>query len=244
MRNIKLIVNYNGKRYSGWQSQPGEDTVQARLERALSRTCKEVIRVVAAGRTDAGVHAFGQVVNFYSNIKIDIGNFPKVVNYHLPPDISVVSAEFVEPNFSARYSAKSKEYKYVVYNHRYRNAIYSDYSYQYPFPVDVELMQKASEILIGEHDFASFMGRKAVVKDSIREIYSIEISRNGDVVEFLFHGKSFLKNMIRIIVGTLLEIGRGRLTVDDLQMMLDSKNRALSGPTAGGNGLFLMKVHY
>ena len=244
MRNIKLIISYNGANYCGWQIQPGEITIQEKVEDALSKTFHEEIKTVAAGRTDAGVHALGQVVNFYAESDIDIGNLPKVINFHLPEDISIIGAEYVEDDFSARYCAKSKTYKYIVYNHRYRNAVYGSHTYQYPFPVEVDIMKEASKLLIGEKDFKSFMGRKAVVKDSIRTIYEIDIIRNGDFIEFTFYGKSFLKNMIRIMVGTLLEIGRGKLTTYDLKNMLEEKDRSIAGPTAGANGLYLVEVHY
>lgn len=244
MKNLALTVQYKGTNYSGFQIQPKDNSVQEELEKALTKTCKENIKLVAAGRTDQGVHALGQVINFHTKSTIDIGNFPKVVNYHLPSDISVVGARYVDEKFSARFSAKSKVYRYVVYNHRYRSAIHGEFSFNYPHPVDIERMREAVKPLIGTHDFTSFMGRKSIVKDAIRTIYSIDIERNGDFIEIIFHGKSFLKNMIRIIVGSLLEIGRGRRNINFLEMAMLREKRGTAGFTAPSSGLFLMEVRY
>lgn len=244
MANIALTVQYKGKHYCGFQRQPNVLSVQEVLEDALTKTLKKEISVVAAGRTDAGVHAYGQVVNFYADTTIDIGNMPKVINYHLPEDISIVEAKYVDEDFSARFDAKSKIYKYVIYNNKNRSAIYEDYSFNFPHKLDIELMKKAVVGIIGTHDFTSFMGRDSVVKDGIRTIYSIEISRNGDFVEILFHGKSFLRNMIRIIAGTLCDIGRGKLPVEFLQDSLLEKDRSKAGFTAPAKGLFLVEVRY
>lgn len=244
MANIALRVQYKGKHYCGFQWQPDLPTVQQVLEEALTKTFKKEITIVAAGRTDAGVHALGQVVNFYADTTIDIGNMPKVINYHLPDDVSIVDAKFVEEGFSARFDAKSKVYKYVIYNHRNRAAVYDDYSYKFPHKLDIELMQKATEGIIGTHDFTSFMGRDSIVKDGIRTIYSIDVERKGDFVEITFHGKSFLRNMIRIIAGTLCDIGRGKLPVDFLSDSLDHKDRSKAGFTAPAKGLFLVEVKY
>lgn len=244
MANIALTIQYKGKHYFGFQRQPNVITVQEVLEEALSKTFKKEISVVAAGRTDAGVHALGQVVNFHVETTVDIGNMPKVINYHLPSDISVVNGKIVEDDFSARFCAKSKIYKYVIYNNRNRSAIYEDFSFNFPHKLDIELMKKAVVGIIGTHDFTSFMGRDSVVKDGIRTIYSIDIKRCGDFVEITFHGKSFLRNMLRIISGTLCDIGRQKLPVEFLEDSLKEKDRAKAGFTAPAKGLFLMEVKY
>lgn len=244
MANILLKVEYNGKNYCGFQIQPNVLTIQELLEEALEKTFKEKIEIVGAGRTDAGVHALGQVINFHTETSVDIGNMPKVINYHLPEDISIVGAKFVSEDFSARFDAKSKIYKYVIYNNRYRSAIYGDFSYNFPHKLDEEKMQEAAKCLIGTHDFTSFMGRDSVVKDCIRTIYSIDIVRNGDFVEITFHGKSFLRNMIRIIAGSLCDIGRGKLPVEFLEKSLKEKDRTKAGFTAPPCGLFLVEVRY
>lgn len=244
MTNIALTVQYKGKAYAGFQRQPDVVTVEEVLEDALEATFHKKIDLVAAGRTDAGVHALGQVVSFKVDTTIDIGNMPKVINFHLPEDISIVGAKIVDEDFSARFSSKSKIYKYVIYNSRYRSAIYGDFSYCFPHQLDLERMQEAVKCLIGTHDFESFMGRDSIVKDCIRTIYSVDIERKGDFVELTFHGKSFLRNMIRIIVGSLCDIGRGKLPTDFLEKSLLEKNRAKAGYTAPACGLFLLEVRY
>ena len=244
MANIALIVQYKGKHYCGFQRQPDVLSIQEVLEEALIKTFKEKISVVASGRTDAGVHALGQVINFHVETTVDIGNMPKVINYHLPRDISIVDAKFVGENFSARFDAKSKIYKYVIYNHKNRSAIYEDFSFNFPHKLYIELMKQGVVGIIGTHDFTSFMGRDSVVKDGIRTIYSIDIERCGDFVEITFHGKSFLRNMIRIIAGSLCDIGRGKLPVDFLESSLIQKDRSKAGFTAPAQGLFLIEVKY
>lgn len=245
MVNIALKVSYKGTAYAGFQIQPDQVTVQEVLEDALSKTFKEDIKLVAAGRTDAGVHALGQVINFQvEDLKIDIGNLPKVLNYQLPGDISVVGAAIVDEDFSARFSAESKIYKYVIYNNRYRSAIFGDYSFCFPHHLDEERMRKAAGDIVGTHDFQSFMGRYAQVKDSIRTVYSVGVERKGDFIEVTFHGQAFVKNMIRILVGSLCDIGRGRLPVDFIKNAIDEKDRTKAGFTAPACGLFLMEVLY
>lgn len=244
MKNIALTVEYIGTNYCGFQIQPNVLTVQEVLEKALEKTFKEKIEITAAGRTDAKVHAFGQVINFKVDTTVDIGNMPKVINYHLPKDISIVDAKMKEDNFSARFSAKAKIYKYCIYNNKYRSAIYGDFAYNFPHKLDIEKMKRASQCLIGTHDFTSFMGRDSEVKDAIRTIYSIDIKREGDFVEIEFYGKSFLRNMIRIIVGSLCDIGREKLPEDFLEKSLKEKDRSKAGYTAPAQGLFLMEVKY
>ncbi|MDO5027751.1 MAG: tRNA pseudouridine(38-40) synthase TruA [Bacillota bacterium] len=245
MINIGLKVSYKGKAYAGFQIQPDQPTIQGFLEAALGKIFDQEIKIVGAGRTDAGVHAYGQVINFFvDQCKIDIGNLPKLVNAYLPEDISVVGAAFVDQDFSARFSAQSKIYKYVIYNNRYRSAIYGDFSFCFPHHLDIDLMRQAAQSIVGCHDFHSFMGRYADVKDSIRTVYSVDINRQGDFVELVFHGKGFLKNMIRILVGSLCDIGRGKLPVDFIERALEAKDRTKAGFTAPACGLFLMEVKY
>lgn len=244
MKNIALTVEYIGTKYCGFQIQPNVLTVQEALENALEKTFKEKIEITAAGRTDAKVHSFGQVINFKTKTTVDIGNMPKVINYHLPEDISIIDAKIVKEDFSARFSAKAKIYKYIIYNNRYRSAIYGNFAYNFPHELNIEKMKKASECLIGTHDFTSFMGRDSKVKDAIRTIYSIDIKKDGDFVEIVFYGKAFLRNMIRIIVGSLCDIGRGKVPVDFLEKSLEEKDRSKAGYTAPAQGLYLMKVEY
>lgn len=244
MAKIKATLHYLGTNYNGFQIQPDKKTIQGEVELALEKTFKEKIKVVAAGRTDRGVHALGQVISFDVDTTIDIGNFPRVVNYYLPDDISIIKSEFVEEDFSARFSAKSKVYKYIIYNYKNRSGLYGNLAFNYPHKLDINRMREAVKPIIGTHDFRSFMGRDSVVKDSIRTIYSIDINRSGDFIEIDFHGKSFLRNMIRIIAGSLCDIGRGKLDIDFLEKSLEKKDRKMAGFTAPAAGLYLMEVRY
>ena len=189
--NILIKITYDGTNFHGFQSQPDERTVEGELNKGLAKTLKEEVKVFYAGRTDRGVHALGQYANFYSDTTIDIGNLPKVINFNLPEDVSVVGAKFVPDDFHARYDAKLKKYRYIVNRSRYRNALLLNRAYEYPYEVDPERMRKALSYLIGEHDFNSFMGKGAVVKDSIRTIERIDVIEDGDFLYLDFVAKAF-----------------------------------------------------
>ena len=194
--NILIKITYDGTNFHGFQIQPDERTVEGELNKGLAKTLKEEVKVFYAGRTDRGVHALGQYANFYSDTTIDIGNLPKVINFNLPEDVSVVDAKYVTDDFHARYDAKSKKYRYVIYRSRYRNSLLYNRAYEYPYEVDPKRMQEALNYLIGEHDFNSFMGKGAIVKDSIRSIEKIDVIEDGKFLYLDFVAKSFLKNMI------------------------------------------------
>lgn len=242
--NILIKITYDGTKYHGYQIQKNEKTIEGELTRAVSETLKKPTKIYSAGRTDKGVHSMGQFANFYAETTIDLGNLPRVINYHLPEDISVVSAKKVSNDFHARFSAKKKIYRYIIYNSRYRNALFYNRTYQYPFELNLETMKKSFNYLIGERDFVSFMGRDAIVKDTVRTIYSISISSKNDFLYFDFVGKSFLKNMIRIIMGTAIEIGRGKYPPIYMKEVLENKKRKNAGPTVPACGLYLMNVIY
>ncbi len=242
--NILIKITYDGTKYHGYQIQKNEKTIEGELTRAVSETLKKPTKIYSAGRTDKGVHSLGQFANFYAETTIDLGNLPRVINYHLPEDISVVSAKKVSNDFHARFSAKKKIYRYIIYNSRYRNALFYNRTYQYPFELNLETMKKSFNYLIGERDFVSFMGRDAIVKDTVRTIYSISISSKNDFLYFDFVGKSFLKNMIRIIMGTAIEIGRGKYPPIYMKEVLENKKRKNAGPTVPACGLYLMNVIY
>lgn len=242
--NILIKITYDGTKYHGYQIQKNEKTIEGELTRAVSETLKKPTKIYSAGRTDKGVHSLGQFANFYAETTIDLGNLPRVINYHLPEDISVVSAKKVSNDFHARFSAKKKIYRYIIYNSRYRNALFYNRTYQYPFELNLETIEKSFNYLIGERDFVSFMGRDAIVKDTVRTIYSISISSKNDFLYFDFVGKSFLKNMIRIIMGTAIEIGRGKYPPIYMKEVLENKKRKNAGPTVPACGLYLMNVIY
>jgi len=242
--NILIKIAYDGTNFHGFQLQPDRRTVEGELNKGLYKTLKKETKIYYAGRTDRGVHALGQYANFYSDTTIDIGNLPKVINYNLPSDVSVIDANFVSEDFHARFSAKKKKYRYVIYKSRYRNALLYNRAYEYPHKINTDRMRKSLECLLGEHDYASFMGRNAIVKDSIRSIDKIDVIEDEKFIYLDFTAKSFLKNMIRIIVGTAIEIGRGNRDIDFMKEALLSKNRKKSGPTAPACGLYLMDVKY
>ncbi|MBP2024687.1 tRNA pseudouridine(38-40) synthase TruA [Peptoniphilus stercorisuis] len=244
MKNIVLKIAYDGTSYHGYQEQPGYSTVEGELYKAVESTVGHKVKLYMAGRTDKGVHALGQTVNFYSNTTIDLGNLPKVINYHLPGDISVMGAKYAEEDFHSRYSAKKKFYRYIIYRGKYRNPLYENRAYHFPYTLDLDKMRKSMECLIGEHDFKSFMGRHAVVKDTIRTINKIEITEKGELVYIDFYGKSFLKNMVRVLVGTAIEIGTNHRDVDFMNRALIAQKRTSAGPTAPSCGLYLMKIYY
>lgn len=242
--NVGLKVAYMGTNYHGFQMQPDCNTVESELTKAISKALMHDVKIYYSGRTDAGVHAQGQVVNFQTNTTVKIQDMARVINFHLPDDISVLEVWKASDEFHARFSAKGKHYKYIVYNSFHRNPLYFERAMHYSYEVDVERMQNALNLIIGENDYSAFMGRYAVVKDTIRRIDKIDVTRVGDTIEFDFYGKSFLKNMVRIIVGTALEIGRGRLEEDTLYKAMISKKRIKAGPTAPGHGLYLMEIFY
>ncbi|NMW84764.1 tRNA pseudouridine(38-40) synthase TruA [Peptoniphilus sp. AGMB00490] len=242
--NILIKITYDGTNFHGFQLQPDERTVEGELNKGLAKTLNKEVKIFYAGRTDRGVHALGQYANFYSDTTIDIGNLPKVINFNLPEDVSVVDAKYVPEDFHARYDARLKKYRYVVHLSRYRNALLLNKAYEYPYKVDPDRMRKALSYLIGEHDFNSFMGKGAVVKDSIRTIDKIDVIEEGDFLYLDFVAKSFLKNMIRIVTGTALEIGRGQREIEYMKEALKMKKRKAAGPTAPACGLYLVDVKY
>lgn len=243
-RNLKLTVAYDGTNYHGYQDQPGLKTVEGRLKEALEATFLQEIDLKSAGRTDKGVHSQGQVVNFKVDTDIDLGNLPRVVNFNLPPDISVLGVQVVDQDFHARFSAKAKLYRYVIYNGRYRNPLYENRACFVHFPLDEKKMEEALKDLPGLRDFGVFMGRHAVVKDTYRNLYRVDVKRKKDLIVVHFYGKSFLKNMIRRIMGTSIEIGRGLKDTNTLKRALESQDKTYLGPTAPAEGLYLMRVDY
>lgn len=244
MKNVKLIIEYDGTNYHGWQYQNNVNSIQEEIENALTIITGEFIDIFGSGRTDAGVHAIGQVANFYTTSQLPIERFKYALNMRLPRDITIVDSEEVDLDFHARFSAKGKRYKYIIYNNEMPSAINRNYSYHIINKLNVDEMIKASEYLIGTHDFRSFMTKGTVVKDTIRTIYSIDINKNSSFIEVIIEGSSFLRSMIRIIVGTLILIGNGKLKKEALPNIILGKKRCLAGPTAPAQGLYLQKVYY
>ncbi len=244
MKNIKLVIEYEGTNYSGWQRQENFITIQQTIEDAIESFIGENVSLLASGRTDKGVHALGQVANFKTSSSVPGSRYKYALKEYLPEDITIVDSEEVDLSFHSRFDAKRKIYRYKVYNSELPRALYRNFYYHFSYKVDIDKMIQASKYLLGTHDFRSFMGRKCSATSTTRHIYSISIERKLDFIEFTVDGNSFLRNMVRIIVGTLLQVGIGRFTVSDISDIMNSKKRENAGITAPAQGLYLEKVFY
>lgn len=242
---IKCTVSYDGSRFNGYQIQPNSRTVQGELEKALAKMHKRKrVQVVASGRTDAGVHAVGQVIHFDTNLNLPPSKWPIALNALLPDDISVKNAVLVNEDFHARFSAQKKEYRYRLYQSSCRDVFRRNYAYHFPYRLKVQEMKEAVHYLIGTHDFTSFCSAKTESENKIRTIYEADIWEEDDEMIFCFVGSGFLYNMVRILVGTLLEVGEGKRKPGELKQILEAKDRRFAGKTVPGNGLYLWKVYY
>ncbi len=245
MPRIKCTVAYDGTAFHGYQVQPNKRTVQSVIEQALSRIHKgAAVKVVASGRTDAGVHAVGQVLHFDTNITIPIEKWPIVLNSQLTEEITIQHAEQVAEDFHARFSVRGKEYRYRIYFDKVRNPFLRNYAHFSPQSLNIDKMREAALLLEGEHDFTSFCSAKTEVVDKVREIYRVEILEEDKELTISFRGNGFLYNMVRIMVGTLLEVGTEKLLPKDIKTILESKNRSAAGKTAPAHGLYLWRVDY
>ena len=244
MKRIGMVVAYDGTNYSGWQIQPNGITIQGILNEELTRLLGEKIEVQGASRTDAGVHALGNVCVFDTSSRIPGEKFSYALNQSLPEDIRIQLSEEVEPDFHPRYADSEKTYEYRILNRRFPVPTERLYSYFYHYKLDERLMQEAASFLIGEHDFASFCGSGAQVKSTVRTITRAEAERDGDMVIITVSGTGFLYNMVRIIAGTLIEIGNGQYPPERMKDILDAREREAAGPTAPARGLTLMCIEY
>ncbi len=244
MTRIALAVEYDGSRYHGWQRQQDVDSVQARLEAALSQVANARIDVVCAGRTDAGVHATYQVVHFDSNALRPDQAWLFGGTHALPPDISIVWARRVEPDFHARFSAITRSYRYVILNRQTRPAVHHGHVTWWRERLNAEWMHEAGQFLLGEHDFSSFRAKGCQAHSPIRTVRSFSVQRQGDFIYIDITANAFLHHMVRNIVGTLLPIGAGIHSVTSLRDLLAIKERALAGITAPAAGLYLVNVVY
>jgi tRNA pseudouridine38-40 synthase len=245
MRNIKIVIEYDGTKYKGWQRLGDSDnTIQHKIETVLSKMAGENIEITASGRTDAGVHATNQVANFRTDCSMSVHKMRSYCYEYLPDDIVVKTVEEVDLNFHARYNAKVKKYVYNICNNKAHNVFNRKYEYHIPQPLNVEKMRKASEFLIGEHDFQSFTTLKTKKKSTVRNIYTINIVNEDGNIEISVQGDGFMKNMVRLIVGTLIEVGLGERPADGMNDILDKKERKYSGHIAPAKGLFLEEVNY
>lgn len=244
MKNIKLTIEYEGTNYSGWQIQKNANSVQGEIEKAIEKTIGEKIKLIGSSRTDKKVHALGQVANFKTGARMPGERYKYALKEYLPDDISIVNSEEVSLDFHSRFDARKKTYKYIVYNGKLPRALYKRFSYHCPYNLNIDAMRLASKHFIGTHDFESFKPKESVAFTTIKTIYNIDIRKNGDIIVFTIEGKSFLHNMIRIIVGTLLLVGRGRIPKEEIPKIIKAKTREKAGPTASAQGLYLKKVFY
>jgi tRNA pseudouridine38-40 synthase len=245
MNRYKCIISYDGSEFSGYQVQPKKRTVQSVIEAVLTKMHKgSPVKISASGRTDAGVHAKGQVIHFDSPLSLPKEKWELALNSMLPEDISVRSVEDVDPSFHARFDASGKEYRYFLYQSPKRDPFQRNYAFHYPYPLSLEAMREACTYLLGTHDFTSFCSARTEVEDKVRTIETIEILQEEERVSFRFVGNGFLYNMVRILVGTLVEVGSGKRTPEEIVEILEKKDRRFAGKTAPGQGLYLWKVFY
>ncbi|HOE57599.1 MAG TPA: tRNA pseudouridine(38-40) synthase TruA [Bacillota bacterium] len=246
MRNIKLIIEYDGTNYCGWQTQKNGPSIQAEIEKSLEKLTGEAVRIHGSGRTDAGVHARGQVANFMTDSTIPGDKFSYALNNLLPRDIVIKDSTEVSPDFHARFCAVGKKYSYLVLNSRFPTALLRNYAYHinYCERLDIEKIKKAAEAFIGTHDFSGFMAAGSKITDAVRTIYDISVENEKNLICISYKANGFLYNMVRIITGTLLYTGIDKICPEDIKDIILSKDRERAGITAPACGLYLEEVYY
>jgi tRNA pseudouridine38-40 synthase len=250
MRNLKLILSYDGSDFAGWQVQPDAMTVQGTLASAIGRITGEKVLPQGSGRTDAGVHALAQVVTFVTESSVPTANFVKALNDILPASVRVVEAEEAAAEFHSRHSARGKTYRYRIYRAAICPPFLARYVWHYPYPLDEEAMKAAAEGVVGEHDFTSFAavdpkrGREGASLSNVRRIFSSGWGRQGDEFVYTVKGSGFLHHMVRNLVGTFILVGKGTLRAEDVTRILEARNRSAAGATAPASGLYLVNVEY
>lgn len=250
MRNLKLILSYDGAEYSGWQVQPDAATVQGTLASAIGRVSGEKVLPQGSGRTDAGVHALAQVATFVTESSVPTGNFVKALNDVLPASVRVLEVAEVPPGFHARHSARAKTYRYRIYRGAICPPFLARYVWHYPYPLDEEVMARAAELVVGEKDFTSFAavdperGHEGEPVSNVRTIFSSAWERVGEELVYTVRGSGFLHHMVRNLVGTFILVGRATLQITDVTHILEARNRSAAGATAPASGLYLVGVEY
>ena len=245
MRNIKLIIEYDGKDFNGWQKQPNKLNIQGEIEKAIERITGEKVELMASGRTDAGVHAIGQVANFKTNSNIPIEKIPIALNTNLKKSIIIKSAEEVDERFHSRLNCKRKTYRYIINNSKYGTAIYRNLETHIPMKLNIQKMQEAVKYFEGEHDFKAFKASGTSSKSSVRTIYKAEvIQKENEKIYIELTGSGFLYNMVRIISGTLVDVGLGKIEPEEIKNIIKSQKRENAGKTLPPQGLYLVKVEY
>ena len=243
-RNIRLTVSYDGTCYHGWQLQPNAITVEETLKAVVERILDHKAKLHAGARTDAGVHAMGQVVNFTTCKRIDAVSLARGLNSLLPGDIRVRDGRDCDETFHARYSAKSKTYVYCILNRPFNSPFLSRYVLHFPYPLDIASMKETIRLVVGEHDFSAFKKKDEVYRNPVREVKRAGVAVRAEIVYVVIEAAGFLRYMVRNIVGTLLDVGRGRTGFDDFGEILASGMREKAGPTAPPHGLFLREIKY
>ncbi|MBR3249837.1 MAG: tRNA pseudouridine(38-40) synthase TruA [Clostridia bacterium] len=244
MRNIKLTIEYDGKDFNGWQKQPNKLNIQGTIEKAIESIVGHEVKLTASGRTDAGVHALGQVANFKTNSQIPIEKFAIAINSRLKKSIVIKNAEEVEERFHSRLNCKEKTYRYIINNSKQGTAIYRNLEYHISNNLDIKKMQEAAKFFEGEHDFKAFKASGTSSKSSVRVIYKAEVYTKGDRVFIELTGSGFLYNMVRIISGTLVEVGVGKIDPQAIPEIIASGKRENAGKTLPAHGLYLVSVSY
>lgn len=244
MKNIQLIISYRGTNYCGWQVQPNGMTIQEVIVNGIRELTGETVNLIGSGRTDAGVHALGQSANFFTDSSIPPESFYRALNTRLPLDIRIVSSQECDPDFHSRYHAKGKSYIYKIFENPVASPFYSDLAFHVSRSLDWMAMKEAAAHFIGEHDFITFMASGSSIKTTIRTIEEISFEENGALREITFRGNGFLYNMVRIMVGTLYEVGYHRLKPQDMAKIIESRDRSRAGVTAPAQGLYLKEVYY
>jgi tRNA pseudouridine38-40 synthase len=250
MRNLKVILSYDGSEFSGWQVQPDATTVQGTLASAIGRITGEKVLPQGSGRTDAGVHALAQVVTFVTESSVPTENFVKALNDILPASVRVLEVAEAPPEFHARHSARAKTYRYRIYREAICPPFLARYVWHYPYPLHEEAMGRAAELVVGEHDFTSFAavdperGRGDAQVSNVRKIFSSTWERAGNELIYTVRGSGFLHHMVRNLVGTFILVGKGTLQVEDVTRILEARNRSAAGATAPASGLYLVSVEY
>lgn len=244
MRNIKLTIEYDGTNFGGWQKQPNQLNIQGEIERAIQIVTGKEVELIGSGRTDSGVHAFAQVANFKIDTDFPLEKMAIAFNSQLKQAIRIKKVEQVTEEFHSRYHCHQKTYAYFIDNSSQGTAIYRNLTYHVPQTLDVEAMKKAASYLVGEHDFSSFKSSGTSSKSSVRTIYNAIVLKEQERVVIQLTGNGFLYNMVRIIAGTLVEIGKGEKTPEEIQEIIQAKDRQKAGKTLPPQGLFLMQVDY
>ena len=245
MRNIKLIIEYDGKNFAGWQTQPGKSSIQGEIEKAIKEITGEDVELIASGRTDAGVHSFGQTANFHTESNLPVERFPYALNAKLTKSIVIKSAEEVEDRFHSRYNCKGKTYRYIINNNEFPSALERYREFHMPYDLNIEDMKKALKKFEGEHDFKGFKSSGgSPKKTTVRTITKAEMKEMDGRIIIELTGDGFLYNMVRIICGTIVDVGLGKINAEEIEEIIKSGDRTKAGKTLPPHGLYLVKVYY